>query len=137
MTADEAISAARECLGTPFHHQGRIKGIALDCAGLIVSVAHDLGLEYIDQQGYGRDPYKDLLRTALNEQPCLTVVPLDQMQAGDVLLMRFGREPQHLAIYTGSGIIHSFETVGIVCEHDLTEVWRRRILAVYRFKESV
>lgn len=134
MTPSDIIAAARSCLGTPFAHQGRIKGVALDCAGLAVCVAHDLGVEYIDQQGYSREPISGLLHGALIKQPCLERTWKDQMQPGDILLMRFGRDPQHLAIYTGQTIIHSFETVGIVCEHDLTDVWRRRIVAVYRFK---
>lgn len=134
MTADDVVAAARTCLSTPFHHQGRIKGTALDCAGLVVAVAQDLGIEYDDAQGYGREPYRGLLQSKLADQPSLDVVPRDQMQAGDVLLMRFAREPQHLAIYTGSTIVHSYEAVGIACEHDLTDVWRRRIVAVYRFR---
>ncbi len=31
---DAAIAAARTCLGTPFHHQGRAPGVGLDCIGL-------------------------------------------------------------------------------------------------------
>ena len=30
------IAAARACIGTPFHHQGRRPGAGLDCIGLIV-----------------------------------------------------------------------------------------------------
>jgi len=134
MTTDDVITAARSCLGTPFHHQGRIKGVALDCAGLVLSVAHDLNVEYFDVQGYGRDPFQGLLKTALDGQPGLIAVSRDDMQPGDLLLMRFGRDPQHLAIYTGQTIIHSYEAVGIACEHDLDDTWRRRIVAVYRFR---
>ena len=134
MTSDDIISAARSCIGTPFRHQGRIKSTALDCAGLVVSVASDLGIEYIDVPDYGRDPYQGLLQSTLADQPNLDAVPRDEMQSGDVLLMRFGRDPQHLAIYTGSTIIHSYDNVGMACEHDMTDVWRRRIVAVYRFR---
>ncbi len=134
MTPADIITAARACLGTPFAHQGRIKGVALDCAGLVVSVAQDIGADYVDRQAYSRNPINGLLHAALMDQPCLERTWKDQMQTGDILLMRFGRDPQHLAIYTGQTIIHSFETVGIACEHDLTDLWRRRIVAVYRFK---
>lgn len=134
MTADDVIAAARTCLGTPFAHQGRINGEALDCAGLAVSVAHDIGVEYNDQQGYSREPIKGLLLAALIDQPGLDLVPVVEKQPGDILLMRFGRDPQHLAIYTGQTIIHSYEAVGIACEHDLTPEWARRIVGVFRFK---
>lgn len=60
-------------------------------------------------------------------------VPKSQMRAGDILLMRFDGEPQHLALYTGENIIHSYETMGKVVEHALTDTWNRRITAVYRF----
>jgi cell wall-associated NlpC family hydrolase len=134
MTADDAISAARECLGTPFLHQGRLKGVGLDCAGLGVIVAQSIGAKHRDLKAYGRDPYKGLLKETLDNQQGLKRVKRDSMLPGDLLLLRFGRQPQHLAIYTGTTIIHAYETVGMVCEHSLDERWLARIIGVYRFK---
>lgn len=56
---------------------------------------------------------------------------------GDVLLMRFKNDPQHLAIFAGETIIHSYSTVGMVCEHRLADVWIARIVGVYRFRGAV
>ena len=39
MNANGIIASARACLGTPFLHQGRIPGVALDCAGLVGIIA--------------------------------------------------------------------------------------------------
>ena len=134
MTPDDIIAAARECLGTPFVHQGRLPGRALDCAGLVVAVAQVLGVEYSDQTGYSRSPSGGLLETALDDQPGITrILPADR-QTGDVLLMRFSSDPQHLAILADHTIIHAYEAPGIVCEHDLTDLWVRRIVRVYRFR---
>jgi cell wall-associated NlpC family hydrolase len=132
MTADQVIAAAREAIGTPFRHQGRTIGWALDCAGLVIHVALSIGAEYRDSQGYARRPSGGLLEAALDDQPCLDRV--FEMQAGDVLLMRFSGDPQHLAIYTGSTIIHAFAAGRKVCEHLLDDVWRSRIVRIYRFK---
>ena len=132
MTADDILIAARSFLGTPFRHQGRIPGLALDCAGLVVSVAKEIGADYIDRPGYSRNPSGGLLESALDDQPCLERVT--DRQPGDVLLMRFSGEPQHLAIFTGENIIHSYESVGKVCEHRMADVWAVRIVRVYRFK---
>ena len=132
MTADDILTAARSCLDTPFRHQGRIPGLALDCAGLVVSVAKEIGADYIDRPGYSRNPSGGLLESALDDQPCLERVT--DRQPGDVLLMRFAGEPQHLAIFTGDNIIHSYESVGKVCEHRMADVWAVRIVRVYRFK---
>ena len=131
MTADDIIAAARACLGTPFVHQGRIPGMALDCAGLVIAVAATVGAEYVDYPGYGRSPANGLLEAALDAQPFLERVA--DRQPGDVLLMRFSGEPQHLAICTGDNIIHSYESVGKACEHRLSDVWAARIVRVYRF----
>ena len=136
MNPNDIIAAARECIDTPFVHQGRLKGIALDCAGLLVCVAKTIGADYVDQQGYSRTPYGDTLVSILDDQPCLERVARDDMQAGDMLLMRFTGEPQHLAVFTGENVIHSYEAVGKVCEHLLDEEWSRRIVGVYRFNET-
>ena len=132
MTADDILTVARSFLGTPFRHQGRIPGLALDCAGLVVSVAKSIGADYIDRPGYSRNPSGGMLESALDDQPCLERV--QDRQPGDVLLMRFAGEPQHLAIFTGDNIIHSYESVGKVCEHRMADVWAVRIVRVYRFK---
>ena len=128
------IDAARACLDTPFMHQGRVPGLALDCAGLVVAVAKAIGADYNDHRGYSRSPSNGLLEAALDAQPCLSRV--HDMQPGDVLLMRFAGEPQHLAICAGETIIHSYSQVGKVCEHRLADVWRARIVRIYRFKEA-
>lgn len=130
MTADEIVAAARAQVGTPFRHQGRRPGEALDCVGLGAVVAgrwHDV----LEPAAYGRMPERGLLLQWIERQPFLHRV--EAMQPGDALLMRFGREPQHMAIYAGKTIIHSYAKVGRVVEHNLDETWRRRIVAVYRF----
>ena len=135
MTRDDIIAAARDLIGTPFVHQGRLPHIALDCAGLVVAVAQAVGVEYIDQTGDSRSPSGGLLESALDDQPGITrILPADR-QPGDVLLMRFSGDPQHLAILAGTTIIHAYEAPGLVCEHDLTDLWARRIVRVYRFKD--
>lgn len=144
MTSFAIVAAARAEIGTPFRHQGRISGKSLDCAGLVLMVADAIGANYIDQQGYSRHPSDGLLESALDSQPCLVRVPLSDMQAGDVLLMKFSGDPQHLAIfagwsdaYRGEGIIHAWLQARKVCEHVLSDEWRGRIVRVYRFVGAV
>ena len=133
MTAADIVTAARAALDTPFQHQGRIAGLALDCAGLIVHVARSIGVAYTDVPAYGRSPHEGLLKATLDSNACITRVT--DAQAGDILLMRFTSEPQHLAICAGDTMIHSYLNVGKVCEHRLSSMWAERIVAVYRFKD--
>lgn len=135
MTPHDIILAARECLDTPFRHQGRLPGFALDCAGVAVHVARRVGCEPDEPAAYGRLPHGGLLEHWLHRQPFL--VRADAPQAGDLLLMRFAAEPQHLAIHAGATIVHAYQAIGRTVEHDLDAKWRRRIVRVYRFNLSV
>jgi len=135
MTPETIIAAARELLDMPFRHQGRASSGKTDCAGVICHVAESHGLPYADQTNYPRLPGRGRLESAIDDQPCLIRVPVSTRQAGDVLLMKFAGDPQHLAIFTGKTIIHAYETVGKVAEHRLDEAWERRIVRVYRFTE--
>lgn len=128
----DIITAARSQLGTRFMHQGRVSGKWLDCAGLVVYVARKIKADYNELPGYGRVPNNGLLESVLDSQPCFYRV--SNKQPGDVLLMRFTKEPQHVAIFTGDTIIHSYEAVGKVCEHRLDKTWEKRIVRIYRFK---
>ena len=133
MTGQDIIAVAREFLKTPFVHQGRLPGKALDCAGLVVVTAQRLGLEVIDVQDYSRLPNNGALEAMLDIQPSLHGVGRGEAQPGDVLLMKFKKEPTHLGIHAGDNLIHCWQPVGMVCEHRFDEAWQRRVVAVYRF----
>lgn len=134
MTADDILAAARQCLGTKFRHQGRLVAFGLDCAGVAIHVAREIGAGVIDVSGYGRTPANGQLEQSLDSQPCLERVSLEDRQPGDLLLMRFASEPQHLAICAGETIIHAYEAAGLCCEHRLSSLWAARIVRVYRFR---
>lgn len=131
------VAEAREWIGTPFKHQARTKGKAVDCIGLVYGVAESLGIapDEIPEnyKGYKRTPDSGKLREGLNQY--MDKVRLSQIQPGDVLLMTFTGEPQHLAIYTGSTIIHAYSIVKKVTEHTLSAKWRRRICGAYRYRQ--
>lgn len=134
-TRSEIVAAARGFLGVRYQHQGRSRK-GMDCAGLIVMVARACGIEARDMLGYARTPDGKSLQAHLDAQAPKT----GQMQAGDILLMRFKREPQHLAIVTdypfgGLAMIHSYAGAGQVVEHRIDKQWADRIVAVYSYPE--
>lgn len=134
MKVDDILSAARQCIGTPFRHQGRLVGFGLDCAGVAIHVARQIGAGHLDVTGYGRSPSNGLLEKSLDSQPCLERVALSCRSAGDLLLMRFASDPQHIAVCAGDTVIHAYEAAGRCGEHRLSSLWQARIVRVYRFR---
>lgn len=127
MAGSDVVEAARQLLGVPFAHQGR-SSAGVDCAGLVVLAHRAVGREVRDAYGYGRQPHDGMMRRHLVE----SFRPVQEPQLGDVLLMAFAEEPQHLAIYAGRTIIHAYERAGKVVEHRFADVWRARVRGVFR-----
>ena len=137
---NKIVTQARSWLGTPFKHQARLKHVGCDCIGLIVGVVGELDLTSIngtklidyDAHGYSRLPDGQLLQQGL--EACLQ--PSDNMQAGDVVMMKFRDEPQHVGIVSDYGdefgLIHCYAEAGKVVEHHLDELWSSRVLKSYR-----
>lgn len=135
MTVDSILAAARDAIGTPFRHQGRSVGRKLDCAGLLAHVAIENGHTPIDVKGYPHQP-DGRLASALAAQPFLVRVA-GRPQAGDFILFHYEDDAHagHLGICAGQMLIHAWAHAHKVCEHDFTEEWQRRVVAVYCFTE--
>ena len=127
---DKIVAAARGWLGTRWHHQGRLKGVGVDCAGLIVCVGKELGLTSFDTTGYGHRPDSREL-----EEICHTnmkAIAIAKARAGDVLLIEVDKMPQHLAFKTDIGMIHAFAPLRRVVEHRIDEDWQARVVAAFK-----
>lgn len=129
-TRQDIVNAARSYLGVRWRHQGRSRE-GVDCIGLVIRVAHDLGLSAYDTVAYSRIPDGHYLQDELEHNMQRVLGPA---AIGDVLLMRFAREPQHVGIVSSIGIIHSYGAIRKVVEHRIDKIWSDRIVAAYSFK---
>jgi cell wall-associated NlpC family hydrolase len=129
ITNKDIVVQARKYLGIKYKHQGRNE-YGLDCLGLVVRVAHDLGLSKDDSTDYGKIPDGKRLMREIE----LRLDKVVDYQEGDLLLMSFDSNPQHLAIVTDQGIIHSYALAKKVVEHRLDEFWKQKIVRAYRFR---
>lgn len=125
MTPADVVVAARKWIGTPWAHQGRTPGVALDCAGLVICVARELGVvpEGWDVNGYGRTPDGTLLQWF---DQMLPRAPLAALQPGDVIAVAIEHDAQHIGIiadwrHGGLSVIHAGARAGRVIETRL--VW--------------
>lgn len=137
----EIIDEARSWKGTPVHHQGRKKGAGVDCLGLIVGIARDLGLKVQDRTDYSKAGDIKKLEAEMRRQ----LVEIDPREAkpGDILVFQPSARDRtpHVALITDRGILHAYNAQGRsnqsgkVVEHVLNEKWRRRISSAFRFSE--
>lgn len=127
------VAEARKWLGTPYQHQGRLRGVAVDCVGLVIGVARGLGLaDGWRDQPYRKFPDEAYVRAVLDahlEPSGATPAP------GDVALLRWRRTANHIAIAGNADtIIHAYYLPSKVVEHRIDEDWCERIVALYRFR---
>lgn len=126
----EVIAEARTWLGTPFHHQGRVKGVGVDCAGVVLETARALGIDALDLRGYGHRPDSDEMIHHCRKQ--MKEVDLEDAQEGDIILIEIDRAPQHLVILTDVGMLHAYAQRRRVVEHVIDQQWRDRFRAAFR-----
>lgn len=131
--ANSAVAIARALVGTPFEHQGRQPGVGIDCIGVVMHVAHTLGITDYDRTNYGRSPHTDELERALD---MLFVRKTGGPAVGEIALFKFRNErvPQHVAIVTDTGIIHAHASFGRCVEHRFNYRWRRRLVRGYQWQ---
>jgi len=131
------VDAARGWLSTPYHHLARLKGVGVDCIGLVIGVSRELGLvpTDFDVQGYARSPDgRSLMETAGLH---MTQIEREDMQPGDVVVLRFDVEPQHFGIvgdyrHGGHSIIHAASREGRVIETRLMYSEAMHYVAAFR-----
>ncbi len=138
--AEKALAEARQWIGTPYRHQGSVKGVGCDCLGMVRGVwravyggdAEDPGpysagwTEFADGERL-----LDAARRHCIEKPALLAGP------GDLLVFRWAASSpaRHLGILSASDrFIHAYSGSAVV-ESALVSQWRRRIAGVFAFPE--
>lgn len=124
------IEAAREWMGTPWRHQGRVRGVGVDCGGLVIEAFKACGVlpPGFDVGQYGRNPDLPRIISTLSQWAS----EADDILPGDVLLFTIVDAPRHLAIATDIGMIHAYQGLNCVTEHVIDKRWRRRLYKIFR-----
>lgn len=116
---NKIVKEAESWLGTPYHHEGMVKGAGVDCAMILVAVYKELGLIPLDVDPR---PYPHDWHLHRNAERYLNSLlqysrEVHKPDVGDVVLWKFGRTYSHGGIYVGDGrIIHSYIGRGVVLD---------------------
>lgn len=143
----DLIAEARTWLGTPYHHQQALKGVGVDCVGLVRGVCAALGMCSVDMNqipgaqqftGYGPAPDGKKLMAALDKFTAR--IQVADALPGDVFVLTWHQFPQHVGFFAdylhgGHSIIHALGIAGgggRVVEHRLDARTMGMIDAAYR-----
>ena len=140
------VAAARGWIGTPYRHQGALKGVGCDCLGLILGVWREVQPSRSalrpDKFGaippYTPDWAEANGRETLAEGFRAHLMEIDpgEADAGDVVLFRWRKHlpAKHAAIMTvRDRMVHSQQHAAVT-EVPLSDWWRRRM--AYAFELS-
>ena len=132
------VATARSWIGTPFHHQARVKGKGCDCFGLIIGVARELNLRGKnstlvadhDEVTYPKMLNGQYVIDRLSQ--IFDEITVESAEPGDVVLFKIHGNPQHLAILSdynfGSNETKSTRALGIIhCTMDTRGVVEQRL----------
>lgn len=123
------VAEALTWLGTPYHHQGRLKGVGVDCIGLVIGVCHALKLTDYDITGYSKRPDGSLKQTMATQ---LNVIQREHAKPGDILLFAFGSVPVHVGLLIDQDtLIHAYSPNKKVVQNSLDARWRGLIAGAF------
>ena len=119
----------------PYRHAGRNRN-GIDCVGLIIKVAHELGLSEYDTTNYGRRPVPaDFLREMRDH---LVAVPASRLDHGEIAVFTEPRHPCHVGIIERDGadlyVIHAYALARKVVRDRLIGERLERVLLGVRYK---
>ena len=144
---DNLFIEARSWLGTPYHHQAKVKGIGVDCCNFILAIAENCGLvDCIQLEPYNLQWHlhsrEEKMLHLLEKYGC-TSIDVDLKEPwdwapGSILCLRYGRACSHLAlVLPGLNIIHAAIDFGKVVEQPISQQIIDRAGSLYKYPEKI
>jgi cell wall-associated NlpC family hydrolase len=133
-TSAEFAASVLQLVGTPWHHQGRLPGVGLDCVGVVVAAARTCGIDVEDVRDYTL-PADPTLFVAMLQANCVRDNE-PTLAAGRLVVFRIGQHPQHLAVLVdGDRMVHGLDRKrrAVVIEA-MTDAWRYRVHSTWRLR---
>ena len=133
------VLEAFDWVGTPYHHQARVKKVGVDCAQLVAGVAENVfpKLKPINTPVYSVEWHmhnREEKMCELIESFKCTRIELSEAIPGDILTFKFGRVQSHMGILINDNqFIHARLDVGKVVINQLSGMWLEHLGRAYKF----
>lgn len=122
------VARARSLIGTRFRPQGRSRDQGLDCIGLVM-LATETPPAGVPDDYHLRDGDTTRMNAAFDASGFFRL-PVEQAEAGDVLVARSGPGQLHTLILTLGGYVHAHAGLRRIVEAPGTPPWP--VLAAWR-----
>jgi NlpC/P60 family putative phage cell wall peptidase len=138
-TRSAIIAEARAFIGTPYRHQGSLRGVGCDCLGLVRGVWRAvIGNEPEAVPAYAPDWAEASGIEALADAAARHLIRLDdpsRFMPGDVVLFRWRANlpAKHAAIVTAPDMMVHAHDGAAVAEVAIAPWWRRRLAYAFSF----
>jgi NlpC/P60 family putative phage cell wall peptidase len=141
------VAEAYTWLGTPYHHQQRLKGVGVDCAQLIAGIAEGAGLmeNVITPMDYSAEwNYHNAEEKMLGYIEALGCTRTEHPEPGDIVAFKIGLAHGHLGILVSPNeFIHAYleasekgSESGKVSKMYLNGAWARRASLYYSYPNT-
>ena len=141
MKRDDILKEVSSWEGTPYVHQGMVKGVGTDCAMFVFAVA--LKCKLLKKSDQKRIPlysiewhlhnHEEKLLMALEDFGC-TEINIEDVQPGDILCFKYGRTSSHLGIMIDDTyFMHAAGEMKKVILSRLAGDYKKRLVHAYKF----
>ena len=133
MSPEAFVAAARSYVGVAWRHLGRSR-TGVDCIGLVLLSARDVGLDLPDPAPYAREPQG----TRLLDGILAHATRVAEAAPGDVLLFRMGLYGGHVGIasvhptWGVPACLHAYAPRRQVVEQPMDDELRTALLGAFR-----
>ena len=136
-TIQDFITEVRSWIDTPFKHAGRVKGVGVDCVGILAGAGKTCGI--IDYDNVNYSPLSVDSAFLISELSRFAdIIPIRDRRPGDILLINVRGNAQHTGVMvTSDTFIHAYQSAGKVCETRLEPHFIRSLVAVFRIKAEL
>ncbi len=134
------VAAGRSLLRVPYHKDGKNPDQGLDCVNF-VTLSHEMAgypLPIVQKDMTGFHAINDNRLVEFIVEKGGIQIPEPEWQATDVVLMKYGEFPHHVAFLTERNeqgdwsMLHSTAKYDMVVEELLIRSWRKRLHSVWR-----
>ena len=139
MSREQIVAEVKEWLGTPYSHRASVKGIGVDCIGLIVGVYRELSGTKIPLPVYSPGCYENKINEKLIEEFSNILPKVEFPIPGDILVFRYVKNisAKHCGILVSTKKFVHCMTNNVVKENSFNKFYKGCLVCSFSFPKDI